>query len=127
MLMDNYVLVVDDNPDVQKLMLDILEAFDVEGRKAFNGQQALDMVWEAPPTVIVLDLMMPVMDGFTMLTHLQGNQASRQIPVILLSALVDSSNNRHMQKFPGVIGVMAKGNFSIEAFRALLSQAGVVM
>lgn len=121
--MGSYVLIVDDNSDVQTLVMDVLEALGIEGREVHNGRQAVAMVQQNPPAAIVLDLMMPIADGFTTLIHLQGNRTSRQIPIIVLSSLIDG--DRYVYRFPGVIGVMSKGNFSIEGFHALLKEAGI--
>jgi CheY-like chemotaxis protein len=120
--MSGYVLVVDDNPEVHLLLQDILEMVGVKSQKAYNGEQALAIVAENPPAAIILDLMMPVMDGFNMLAHLQGSRSSRKIPVILLSAIADYDSR--MQSLPGVVGVMCKAHFSIENLLALLVKIG---
>jgi CheY-like chemotaxis protein len=120
--MSGYVLVVDDNPEVHLLLQDILEMAGVKSQKAYNGEQALKIVAENPPAAIILDLMMPVMDGFNTLAHLQGSRSSRKIPVILLSAIADYDHR--MQSLPGVVGVMCKARFSIENLLTLLVKAG---
>ncbi len=122
--MTGYVLVVDDSPDVQQLVLDVLSTYGITGQKAGDGQEALDIIAEDQPLAIVLDLMMPIMDGFTTLTHLQADPKKRHIPIILLSALVGTDPS--LYRLPGVVGVMQKGDFSIEGFRYLLAQAGVM-
>jgi CheY-like chemotaxis protein len=122
--MAGYVLVVDDSPDVQQLVLDVLETYGISGQTADDGQEALSMIAESRPMAIILDLMMPVMDGFTTLTRLQTDPKNRNIPIILLSALVGTDPS--LYKLPGVVGVMQKGDFSIEGFRYLLAQAGVM-
>jgi CheY-like chemotaxis protein len=119
-LMSGYVLVVDDDPDVRRLVSDVLDVMGVERREAANGQQALDLVQENTPTLIILDLMMPVMDGFTMIARLHGNPVSRKIPVILLSAIAD--NEPHMRRLPGVVGVLRKGSFSLRDLSAMVTQ-----
>jgi len=118
--MENYVLVVDDNPDVRRLIMDVLDIMDVPGREAVNGQEALKMVQESLPRVIVLDLMMPVMNGFTMITQLYSYKPGRTIPVILLSGVADDSQ---MKKLPGVVGVLRKGGFSVDEMQTLLKVA----
>jgi CheY-like chemotaxis protein len=121
--MRDYILVVDDDPDVRSLVVNMLKMMGMEGRKAINGEHALKLIDEHPPKVIVLDLIMPVMDGFLTLTKLQTNQRSRHIPIILMSAL--TGNEHHVKKLPGVIGVMPKSQFSIDDFQLLLTQAGI--
>jgi CheY-like chemotaxis protein len=121
--MRDYILVVDDDPEVRSLVVNMLKMMGMEGRKAVNGEHALKLIDEHPPRAIVLDLIMPVMDGFLTLTKLQTNQRSRHIPIILMSAL--TGNEHHVKKLPGVIGVMPKSQFSIDEFQLLLAQAGI--
>jgi CheY-like chemotaxis protein len=123
MIMRDYILVVDDDPEVRSLVVNMLKMMGMEGRKAVNGEHALKLVSEHPPRAIVLDLIMPVMDGFLTLTRLQTDRRSRHIPIILMSAL--TGNEHHINKLPGVVGVMPKSKFSIDDFRLLLTQAGV--
>lgn len=122
--MSDYVLVVDDDPDVRGLLVDALGMMDLNSRVAVNGAQALEIVEEEPPAAIVLDLMMPVMDGFNTLINLRRKQASAQIPVILLSAVADYDQNVH--RLPGVAGVLCKGRFSISELCALMMSVGLL-
>ncbi|MGF1507436.1 MAG: response regulator [Anaerolineae bacterium] len=109
--MDDYVLVVDDHPDVRKLVIDVLDVMGYAAQEAVNGQEALDVVAENKPNLIVLDLMMPVMDGFTTLTRLHADPTNRGIPVILLSAIAEDADS--MKRLPGVKGVLRKGSFTL--------------
>jgi len=118
--MENYVLVVDDHPDVRRLIMDVLDTMALTGREAVNGQEAIKIVQESLPSVIVLDLMMPVMNGFTLLTQLYSYKPGRTIPVILLSGLADDAQ---MKRLPGVVGVLKKGGFTIEELREMLQVA----
>ena len=63
------VLVVEDNPDTVRLYADLLAEDGLDVRTAANGREGLDRLAESVPSVIVLDLMMPVMDGFTFLEY----------------------------------------------------------
>ncbi len=119
---DRYVLVVDDDPHTRTLVTDALTVLGVSSRQARNGQQALEMIRADAPRAIVLDLMMPVLNGFAVLAELQ-RAAGEPIPVIVLSALVDQAGPLH--HLPGVAGVMCKGDFSLEGLRGLLAQAGI--
>jgi CheY-like chemotaxis protein len=116
-----YVLVVDDQPDVRRLVLDIVEVVGLTGREAANGEQALQLVRQEQPAVIVLDIMMPVMNGLATIARLQADPNHRKIPVILLSALDDSSHQ--MAKLPSVIGVLHKGRLPVDDLMSLLKQA----
>lgn len=120
--MADYVLVVDDDPDVLGLVMDVLEALDLEGRSAKDGQAALMEVYEEQPRAIVLDLMMPTMDGYHLIEKLQQTASGREIPIILLSALADN-NDIQFRKLPGVVGVLSKGDFSMAKLQTLLTKA----
>jgi two-component system response regulator (stage 0 sporulation protein F) len=116
----NYVLVVDDYPDVRNMVVTLLSSMGIESRQAVNGAKALELIDEEMPVAIVLDLMMPVMSGFQMLTQLYNRKPHRAVPVILLSGVAD---DQQMKVLPGVIGVLKKGAFSIEELRNLLLAA----
>lgn len=118
----NYVLVVDDDPDVRTLLVDALSLFGIEGVVAVNGQEALRLVEDRPPTAIILDLMMPSMNGFSVISRLRQNAASRGISIIVLSGVSDSLGK--IGRLPGVVGVIRKGDFSLAQLRSLLGTAG---
>jgi len=119
--MDSYVLVVDDQADIRQLIADLLDSMDIPGRMAANGQQALQVIREEKPSVIILDIMMPVMNGFTLLSHLQADKSNRAIPIILLSGVADDTPKK--RNLPGVVRVIRKGGFSIGELRTALTQA----
>ena len=79
------VLVVEDNPGLQDyIRLVLQDQYHIV--TADNGQVALDIMRGASPDLILSDLMMPVMDGYQLLDHLKTGQATRHIPVIMLTA-----------------------------------------
>lgn len=84
---DGTVLVVDDNPDNLRLLSEILKAHHYKIRLAPNGQRALATVQKEAPDLILLDIMMPVMDGFEVCRQLKADNETAGIPVIFISAL----------------------------------------
>ncbi|NVJ06075.1 response regulator [Myxococcus sp. AM001] len=81
------VLVVDDDPDILEALSEILEAEGFEIRRARNGKEALDRLEPEPPNLILLDLMMPVMDGWEFAQRMrQLPPEVARIPLIVLSA-----------------------------------------
>jgi signal transduction histidine kinase/CheY-like chemotaxis protein len=80
------LLVVDDDPQVVELVRQLLEGEPYDIVAAMDGQEALEAIAEKRPEVILLDLLMPRMDGFSVIEHLQQEPQSRQIPVIVLTA-----------------------------------------
>ncbi|NDJ51780.1 MAG: response regulator [Chloroflexi bacterium] len=116
--MADYVLIVDDDENVRRLLVDMLNRMDIDSKEAENGAVAFDAISADMPKVVILDLMMPVMDGFSLLTRLQGQSAYRKLPVVLLSAIAD--NAKHMQNLPGVIAVLRKGRFEASELADLI-------
>lgn len=84
---DNTILVVDDNPDNLRLLAGILKECRYKIRLAPNGEQALATIRKEAPDLILLDIMMPVMDGFEVCRQLKADQKNTGIPVIFISAL----------------------------------------
>ena len=83
------VLVVDDEPINRRLLARSLAREGHSVTTAENGRQALDRVREAPPDVVLLDVLMPGIDGFAVLQEIKADAALRDIPVIMISALED--------------------------------------
>jgi DNA-binding response OmpR family regulator len=81
------VLVIDDEPDVLLLCRVNLEYAGHEVIEALDGETGLDLAFGDPtPDLVVLDLMLPKQDGFSVLRRLHGERATKDIPVVLLSA-----------------------------------------
>ncbi|WNZ26970.1 response regulator [Leptolyngbya sp. NK1-12] len=74
---------------------------------ASSGQEGIEKATAEQPDAILLDVMMPDMDGLTTFQHLQENTTTRQIPVILLTAKVQASDRRRYDEL-GVKGAIAK-------------------
>lgn len=81
------VLAVDDIPLNLLLVQKMLSRFNFRLKTAANGQQALDAVAEEKPDLILLDLLMPIMDGFEVIKNLRANPATADIQIVILSAL----------------------------------------
>ena len=82
--MTNHVLVVDDDHAIREMVQDVLELEGYRVTTAANGQEALTRVAESPPTVVLLDLQMPVLDGWAVQAQLRENRPD--IPVVLMTA-----------------------------------------
>ena len=81
------VLAVDDIPLNLVLVQKMLSRFNFQMRTAANGQLALDAVAEQKPDLILLDLMMPGIDGFEVIRRLRANPETADIQIVILSAL----------------------------------------
>ncbi len=80
------VLIVDDDADVRLRLRTVLEKSGWSVQEAANGADALDSVTHSPPHIVLLDLTMPVMDGFSFLHRLRDMPGCSDIPVVVLSA-----------------------------------------
>ena len=81
------ILIVDDEPFNVDILEQELEDLGYETLSAANGQEALDAVAAEPPDLILLDIMMPVMDGFTVCRTLKDDPETHLIPIIIMTAL----------------------------------------
>jgi signal transduction histidine kinase/CheY-like chemotaxis protein len=80
------VLLVEDDPDTRAMMVRLLEKADWRVIQAANGREALDRLELELPRLVLLDLMMPVMDGFDFLFEMRGHPEWEEIPVVVLTA-----------------------------------------
>nr|WP_244982086.1 response regulator [Corallococcus exercitus] len=98
-------MVVDDDPDILEALSEILEAEGFEIRRARNGKEALERLEPDPPHLILLDLMMPVMDGWEFAQRMRQKPDFAAIPIIVLSA---DRNVGSKAKDIGAMGHLAK-------------------
>lgn len=84
------VLIVDDEPMSRRVLRRLLSRFpELDLREAENGEAAWTMIGDRPPGLILCDLIMPVMDGVTLIRQLRSHETWRHIPVIVASASKD--------------------------------------
>jgi CheY-like chemotaxis protein len=92
---DSTILVIDDDPDALELVSQQLRQFDrYTVLTAQGGRAGLELIDHSPPDLIVLDLMMPEIDGFAVLERLEAHAATRTIPVVVLTAKDLTSQER---------------------------------
>lgn len=85
--MPRYVLIADDDPLLRAVLEHKLSAAGYDVRSVEDGRAALDAVASEPPQFVVLDAMMPVMDGFEALRRLKADPVTTVVPVVMLTAL----------------------------------------
>src|SRR5579859_2129515 len=81
------ILIIDDNPDLVRLIGHYLSGYSYQCIKAVNGQKGIELAHEAHPALIILDVMMPDMDGWQVLHTLKSHPATKDIPVLVCSVL----------------------------------------
>ena len=115
------VLVVDDDPEARILLAKILGEEGARVQLASDGNQAMLSVTQAPPDLVLLDLMMPGMSGFEMVARMRALPITAQVPVIIVSAKEMSAEDiltldGHVQRF------IAKGTIDPEGLTAAVRQ-----
>ena len=91
----SYVLVVDDDPAIRGLVADALRGEGYAVDLAAHGREALDALRARRPATIVLDLMMPVMDGFSFMEACHHEQLCENVPIVVISAVHDALQRIH--------------------------------
>lgn len=90
------VLVVDDNEDNLSLLAFLVEQLDCTILTAVNGQTALDLAKGYQPALILLDMMLPDIDGIEVLSHLKQNSLTAKIPVIAVTAMARAQDRERI-------------------------------
>ena len=81
------VLVIDDEITIVEMLSALLEEEGLQVKTAFNGQEGLEHMAKARPSIVVSDVMMPVLDGWELCRRMQADPRYQSIPVVLMSAL----------------------------------------
>jgi signal transduction histidine kinase len=92
----NRVLIVDDKPDNLYMLRALLQGHGYEVEEARNGAEALIKARLAPPALIVSDLLMPVMDGYTLLKHWKADERLNTIPFVVFTATYIEPKDEHL-------------------------------
>jgi len=86
-----HVLIVEDDPDIAQLVARYLEKAGFTAERAVNGRDALDAIAERAPDVLVLDLMLPHVDGLDVCRRVRANERTAAIPIVMLTARAEES------------------------------------
>ena len=120
-------LVVDDKSENREVLRHALEQEGWQVSEAENGQVALEKLAEQAPSLILLDLMMPVMDGFEFVMEMHKLESSAAIPIVVVTA--KDINEEDRRRLDGnVVGLIEKGGLDrdslLEQLREQLSATG---
>ena len=96
------ILVVDDEPDFCSIVQGNLEKEGFEVEVAYDGLQSLEKVKANPPDAIVLDVMMPEMDGYTVCKELKGDEKFADIPIVMLTAVASHVSSTRYSHYDGL-------------------------
>jgi len=101
------ILIVDDSTTNNILLQSILEEEDFKVDVAFSGNEAIKLIHRQLPNLILLDIMMPEIDGISLLRELRANEQTRAIPVIMVTAK-DDEYSREESMLAGANGFLTK-------------------
>jgi two-component system, sensor histidine kinase and response regulator len=93
------ILVVEDNLPLCRLLADLLEAEGYLVRSAYNGEEALDLMREEVPNLVLSDVVMPHMDGFALLAQMRSDPRLYDVPVVFLSGYSSEDQRRRAQEW----------------------------
>ena len=105
--MGKTILIVEDEPKNMTLTKDILKISGYETIEAVDGRQGIDKAKSAKPNLILMDIMMPKMDGYAACREIKADPATKNIPVIMLTA-VGYDLNKKLAKQMGADGYVTK-------------------
>ncbi len=92
------ILVIDDEPGVVTALKEWLEGNRYEVLTALDGESGLNKAFSEKPDLIILDILMPGIDGYQVLKRLRANQVNRRTPVLMLTAKGEIDSIEHSQK-----------------------------
>jgi len=101
------ILIIDDEPEIVGLLAARLNANGYATTTAFNGTAGAEKALEERPDLILLDIMMPEVDGLQTLRKIKENEATKDIPVVMVSAKVQSED-QEAAKVLGAVDFVAK-------------------
>ncbi|HDR16140.1 MAG TPA: response regulator [Desulfobacteraceae bacterium] len=84
---EKYILVVDDDPDLVETVAMMLESKGCEVGRAYDGVEGEESIRKRRPDLVILDVMMPRKDGYQLCAELKADEATRSIPIVLLTAV----------------------------------------
>lgn len=108
------ILIVEDDPSLSEALKLKLTSEGYTTEQAINGADGLEKAALFKPNVIILDLMMPVMDGITMLNKLRENEAFKKLPVIVLTNAGTVDNMRDTIRYNDASEFLIKSNSAME-------------
>jgi DNA-binding response OmpR family regulator len=115
------VLLVEDDPLISRMYLKVFTFEGFEIQLAENGQLGLDKLKEFPADILLVDVMMPVMNGVEMLAALKLDPATRDIPVIMLTNLADTRMAEATLK-QGALKYVVKGDYNPMDIAAMVKE-----
>ncbi len=125
--MANKIMVVDDEPDVVDLVKLVLESDGFDVVTAYSGKEALDKIVQEMPDLVLLDIMMPQMDGWEVYSRIKAHPKTKDIPVAMLTAKsqsIDKMIGLHVVKVDDYITKPFGRSELLERVKRILKEKG---
>jgi DNA-binding response OmpR family regulator len=117
------ILIIEDDQSLQSALVEIIQQEGFETESAFNGEEGLAKTRSFGPDLILLDIILPKKDGFELLSEIKKDEATKNIPVLVLTNL-EEVNNIQKALDLGANSYLVKSDFSlkevVEKVRAIL-------
>ncbi len=97
-----YVLVVDDDPDILDGLVTVLESLPIRLKTARDGRQCLDLIEGEIPDLLILDLLMPVVDGFSVIKELRSSPKFAPLSIVVLTTVIEDASRRRYELETGL-------------------------
>ncbi|HKZ55778.1 MAG TPA: response regulator [Anaerolineales bacterium] len=97
-----YIVVADDDPDILEAITTVLHSKPYQIGAARDGEQCLDLIRKRTPDLLILDLLMPRMDGFAVIRELRSDPATAMLPIMVLTTVVEDASRRRYQLETGL-------------------------
>lgn len=106
--MDEFVLVIDDEAHIRRILTLQLEKFGFQVKAAADGKEALDLLRESLPMMVITDYQMPHLDGLELCAILGQQPETRRLPVLLLTARGHELDEAMLRTHVNLVGVLSK-------------------
>mgnify|MGYP001586913111 CR=1 FL=1 len=115
------ILIIEDDPFLLKLYKEILSDTGLEVEEALDGETGLRKVKDSKPDLILLDIMLPKMNGLDVLEKLKEGQSTREIPVVIITNLASEEDKKRAMDL-GAISYMIKTEYEPDQVVALVKE-----
>ncbi len=97
-----YILIVDDDPDILEGILTILESQSYRLATARDGKKCLEMIEDDIPDLLILDLLMPRMDGWGVIRQMRSEPRFASVPIMILTTVIEDASRRRYELETGM-------------------------
>jgi two-component system alkaline phosphatase synthesis response regulator PhoP len=97
-----YVLIVDDDPDILENIITVLETQPYRLATARDGKKCMEMIEQEIPDLLILDLLMPRMDGWGVIREMRSEPRYSQVPIMVLTTVIEDASRRRYELETGI-------------------------